>query len=126
MTHANVFKGPRGALMRGSYWELCFHHCEERGWVKLQPSGRKLECTPQWESILGGIHDPRQGASYEGTVEGLTITRPIKPLGRAAPATTSTTAPTGATQGTPPNAGHRRTTAGFGGVCVHNSFIIHS
>ena len=34
-------------------------------------------------------------------MEGLTITCPIKPLGRAAPATSSTTGPTGARQGTP-------------------------
>ena len=34
-------------------------------------------------------------------MEGLTITRPIKPLGRAAPATSSTTGPTGAPQGAP-------------------------
>ena len=62
----------------------------------LQRSGRKLECIPQWESTFGGVYDPGQEASYEGAVEGLTITRPIKPLGRAAPATGSTTAPTGA------------------------------
>ena len=37
-------------------------------------------------------------------MEGLTITRPIKPLGRVAPATSSTTAPTGAPQGIPPSA----------------------
>ena len=47
LTQAKNFTGPRGALMRGSHWELCFLHCEERGWVKLQRSGRKLECIPQ-------------------------------------------------------------------------------
>ena len=31
MTQAKVFTGPRGALMRGSHWELCFLHWEERG-----------------------------------------------------------------------------------------------
>ena len=70
--------------------------------MKLQRSGRKLECIPRWESILGGVYDPGQEASYEGAVEGLTITYPIKPLGRAAPATSSTTGPTCAPQGTPP------------------------
>ena len=47
---------------------------------------------------LGGLYDPSdvmgQEASFEGAVEGLTITRPIKPFGR------STTGPTGAPQGT--------------------------
>ena len=43
---ATNFTGPRGALMRGSHCELCFLHEEERGWVKLQCSGRKLECIP--------------------------------------------------------------------------------
>ena len=32
--------------MRGSYWELWFLHWEETGWVKLQRSGRKVECIP--------------------------------------------------------------------------------
>ena len=54
LTKGKVFTGPRGTLMRGSHGELCFLHWEERGWVKLQRSGRKLECIPQWESILGG------------------------------------------------------------------------
>ena len=61
--------------------------------MKLQRSGHRLECIPQSESILGGVYDPGQEASYEGAVEGLAITRPIKPFGRAAPATSSTTAP---------------------------------
>ena len=52
----------------------------------------------------GGVHDSGQEALYEGAMEGLTITRPIKPLGRAAPATSSTRAPKGAPQGTPPSA----------------------
>ena len=72
--------------------------------MKLQRSGRKLECIPQWESITGGVYDPRQEASYEGAVEGLTITRPIKPFARAAPGTSSTTGPTGAPPGAPPSA----------------------
>ena len=37
-------------------------------------------------------------------MEGLTITRPIKPLARAAPTTSSTTGPTGAPPGAPPSA----------------------
>ena len=37
-------------------------------------------------------------------MEGLTITRPIKPLVRATPATSSTTGPTGAPAGAPPSA----------------------
>ena len=97
-----IFSGPWGALMRSSGWELLFLKCEERGWVKR--SKRKLECIPQWETILGGVYDPGQEASYEGAVEGLTITRPIMPLGHAAPATSSTTGPTGAPQGAPPSA----------------------
>ena len=85
--------------MRGSHWELLFLHWEQRGWVKLQRSGRKLECIPQWESTFGGPYDPGQEASYKGAVEGLTITRPIKPLGTAPAATSSTTAPTVAPEG---------------------------
>ena len=49
--------------------------------------------------------------SYEGAVKGLTIMRPIKPLGRAAPATSSTTAPTGSPKGTPPSAAANLRTA---------------
>ena len=52
----------------------------------------------------GGGCMTREQASYEGAVEGLTITRPIKPLARAAPATSSTTGPTGAPPGTAPSA----------------------
>ena len=74
-TQSKVFSGPRGALMRGSYWELLFLHWEVMGWVKLQRS-RKLE----WESILGAAYDPGQEASYEGAVEGLAITAPYSPL----------------------------------------------
>ena len=48
----------------------------------------------------GGVYDSGQEALYEGASEGLTITRPIKPLGRAAPATSNTMAPTGAPKGT--------------------------
>ena len=58
--------------------------------MKLQRWGRKMECIPQWE--FGGVYDPGQQASYEGAVEGLTITCPIKPLGRSALATSSTRA----------------------------------
>ena len=46
LTQSKVFSGPRGAMMRGSHWELSFLHSEERGRVKLQRSGRKLECIP--------------------------------------------------------------------------------
>ena len=53
LTRSKVFLGPPGALMRGSHWELLFLQWEERGWVKLQRSGRRLECIPQWEYILG-------------------------------------------------------------------------
>ena len=49
--------------------------------MRLQRSGRKLECIPKWESIMGGVYDLGEEASYEGAVESLTITRPIKPLG---------------------------------------------
>ena len=90
--------------MRGSHWELCFLHWEERGWVKVHRSGRKLESIPQWESILAGVYDPGQEASYEGAVEGLTITRPHQAPWPGTPATKSTTAPTGAPQGTPTSA----------------------
>ena len=101
--------------MWSSHWELLFLHWEERGWVKLQRSGRKLECIPHWESILGGVYDPKQEASHEGAVEGLTITRPIKPLARAAPAASSTTGPTGAPPGAPPSAAANVPTA-LGGM----------
>ena len=104
LTQSKAVSGPPGALMPCSNWELIFLHWEERGWVKLQCSGRTLECFPQWESILGGVYDPGQEASCEAAVECLTITRPIKHLGRAAPATRSTKAPTSAPQGTPPSA----------------------
>ena len=104
LTQAKVFSGPGGRLMRSSHWELLFLHWEEHGWVKLQRTGRKLECIPHWESILGGVYDPGHEASYEGAVEGLTITRPIKSLARAAPATSNTTGPTGAARGAPPSA----------------------
>ena len=57
LPQAKVFSGPVGRLMRSSHWELLFLHWEKRGWVKLQRSGRKLECIPQWESILGGVYD---------------------------------------------------------------------
>ena len=103
LTQAKVFSVPGGRLMRSPHWVLLFLHWEERGWVKLQRTGRKLECIPQWESILGGVYDPGQEASSEGDVEGLTITRPAEPLARAAPAT-STTGPTGAALGAPPSA----------------------
>ena len=104
-------------LMRGSHWELCFLHCEERRWLKLQRSKHKLKCIPQWGSNLGGVYDAGQESSYEGPVEGLTITRPIKPLGRAAPATSCTTAPRGATHGNTPNAAaHFRSTLGAMGT----------
>ena len=95
-------------------------------------------------SHFGGPYERGQEASYEGAVEGLTITRPIKPLGRAAPATSSTTAPTPPPHGTPPNAAaNLRTALGAVGtigpepefeVCafiirsqfgVHNSATLH-
>ena len=79
-----------------SHWELLLLHWEKRGWVKLQRTGSKLECIAQWGSILEGVYDLGQQASYEGAVEGLTITRLAKPLARAAPATRSPTGPTGA------------------------------
>ena len=60
---------------------------------------------------LAGSYDPGQEASYEGAVKGLTITRPIKPLGQAAPATSNTTAPTGAPHDTPPSAAANLRTA---------------
>ena len=47
----------------------------------------------------GGVYDRGHEAWYEGAVEGLTITHPIKPLARAAPATSSTIGPTGAPPG---------------------------
>ena len=87
--------------MRSSHWELLFLHGEEQGWVKLQRTGRKLECIPQWEFILGGVYDPGQAASYEGAVEGLTNTRSAKPLAQAAPATSNTTRPTRPPPGRP-------------------------
>ena len=63
------------------------------------------------------MYDPGQEATYEGAVEGLSITHPSKPLGRAAPATSITTAPTGAPQGTPPSAAaHFRTALGAMGT----------
>ena len=104
VTQAKFFSAPGGRLMRSSHWELFFLQWEERGWVKLERTGRKFQCIPQWESILGGLHDPGQEASYEGAAEGHTITRPAKPLAQAAPATSSTTGPTGAAPGAPPSA----------------------
>ena len=62
LTQAKVFLAPGGRLMRSSHWKLLFVRWEERGWVKLRRTGRKLECIPQWESILGGVHDLGQEA----------------------------------------------------------------
>ena len=104
LTQAKVFSAPGRRLMRSSHWELMFLRGEERGLVKLQRTGRKLESIPQWESILGGVYDPAREASYEGAVEGLTITRPAQLLARVAPATSSTAGPTGAAPGAPPSA----------------------
>ena len=85
--------------------------------MKWRHSCHNLECIPQWESILGGVYDPRQEASHERAVEGLTITRPIKPLGRAAPTTSSTTVPTGGPHGSAPSAAaHFRTALGAMGT----------
>ena len=53
---------------------------------------------------MRGVYVFGQAASYEGAVEGLTFTRPIKPLGREVPANSSTTAPTGAPHAPPPPA----------------------
>ena len=111
LTQAKVFSGPGGRFMRSSHWELLFLHWEERGWVKLQRSGRKLESIPQWESILGEVYDPGPEASYEGALEVLTINRPSKPLARAAPATSSTTSPPAAPPGAPPSAAANGRTA---------------
>ena len=91
-----IFFGAAGGTRCGAPIGSCCSHLEERGWVKLQRSGRKLECIPQWESIFWGGYDPGREASYEGAVEGPTITCSIKLLGPAAPATSSTTGPTGA------------------------------
>ena len=55
------------------------------------------------------MYDPGQEASYEGAVKGLSITRPINPLGVAAPATSSTAALAGAHHGAPASAVHFRT-----------------
>ena len=63
------------------------------------------------------MYDPGQEASYEGAVEGLTITRPIKPLARADPGTSSTTGLTGAPPGAPPSvAANVRTAVGAMGT----------
>ena len=62
------------------------------------PSSARINHHP---FLGGGVYDPRQEASYEGAVECLTITLPIKPLGRAAPATSSTRCPYRRPRGTP-------------------------
>ena len=74
LIQAKVFTGPRGALMRGSDWELCLIHWEEKRWVHMKRSGPKWECIPQRESIYGRVYDPRKEALCEGGVEGLSIT----------------------------------------------------
>ena len=51
LTQSKVFFGAAGGLEAGSLWEPLFLRCEERGWVKLQRSGGKLQCIPQWEFI---------------------------------------------------------------------------
>ena len=83
------FYGPKGC--RDTHWELCFLHWEEKGWVKPQRSSRKLECIAQWESIFEGVYDLGEEASYKGAGEGLTVTGPMKHLGRRAPAGSNTT-----------------------------------
>ena len=42
----SFFGAGGGHLMWSSHWELLFLHWEEREWVKLQRTGRKLECIP--------------------------------------------------------------------------------
>ena len=41
LKQAKVFMGLRGASMRGFHLEVCFLDWDEKGWVKLQRSGRK-------------------------------------------------------------------------------------
>ena len=48
------FHGPARCRSHGFAWELRFLHWEEKGWVMLHCSRRKLECIPHWESIWGG------------------------------------------------------------------------
>ena len=63
------------------------------------------------------VYDSGQEASYEGAVRDLTSITPMKPLGRAAPATSSTRGPKGTPQGTPPSeAANVRTSLGAMGT----------
>ena len=59
LAQAEAFTGPHGTFMRGSHCKLCFHHCEEKRWVRLQRLGRKLEGIPQWQSNFRGVYDSR-------------------------------------------------------------------
>ena len=104
------------------------------------PTRNQFDAT--WKSLTAPLvmsppMECRQEASYEGAVEGLTITHLMKPLGWAAPATTSTTAPTGAPHEHPSERscafpdrpgrhGHHRTRPRFRGIRLYNSFIIRS
>ena len=79
------------------------------------------------------MYDFGQEASYEGAVEGLTITRPIKLVGGAFPAASSTTAPAGVPHSAVPHAAaHFRNALGTMGTvgpepdCEVFAFIICS
>ena len=96
--------------------------------MKLQRSGRKLECIPQWESIFGGLYVPGQVASYQGAVEpSHEAPWPGSPSHhhhcgcRGRPWQRSCAFPD-----PPGRQVHRQTIAGFRGMCVHSLFIIRS
>ena len=135
LTQAKVFSGPGGRLMRNSHREPLFLHWEERGLVKLQRTGRKFECIPQWEYIFGGC-----------------MTRGRRPHTRGPWRASPSPAPSSPLPGQPHKQHHRPhrrppgrlcqrsgeradrrrrrgdhwTRAGFRVMCVHNSFIIRS
>ena len=85
--------------------------------MKLQRSGRNLECITQWECILGGGCMTRgKRAPTRGPLRASLLPDPSSPF-RATPANGSTTALTGAPQGSPPSAtAHFRTALGAMGI----------
>ena len=55
LTQSKVFTGPRGALMRGSHWEMLYLHWEERGWVKLERPGASWSASPSGKPFWGAV-----------------------------------------------------------------------
>ena len=72
LTQAKVFTGPRGALMQDPIG-TCASSTERKGGERsCSAPGGRWSASPSGNPFWGGGYDPRQEASYKGTVEGLT------------------------------------------------------